>query len=301
MEAEKEFWCFLGVEQSNLKVLYDGFFHEQNSYAFFLHPVPGANRKAVISDVIRQMEGKLPDCQLYFILYARVYELYGDPLVCAIRLKYPNSKLICYYGDLVQRHTFTLGEASKAFDDLFTFDLKEAERYKIRFLREPLGNIDTTPREIKYDVVFVGEDKGRLELIMDIYRRLKSRGFRCKFHIRSVPEEKRIHSEDIIYRGMPYMELLELDRQSRCILEIVQGNGAYSPTTRWAEAMLLRKNLLTNCPGLSDSTDSQIIYFRDSADIDFDRIRTPVQDTDFDWADYFSVRQMILSIKKSIS
>ena len=301
MRSKKEFWCFLGIEQSNLRILFDGFFDEQNSYAFFLHPVPNANRQALISSLIQQMEEKLPDSQLYFILYARVYELYGDPLVYAIRSKYPNSRLICYYGDLALKHPFTLDEAGAAFDSLFTFDSKEAERYNLKFLQAPFGNIDTTPREIKYDVVFVGEAKDRLELIMDIYWRLKVRGFRCRFYIRGVPEEKRIQSDDIVYRGMPYAELLELDRQSRCILEIMHGNGAYSPTTRRAEAMLLHKNLLTNCPGLADSTNPQIIYFQDPAEIDLDRIRVPVQENDFDWAEYFSARQMILSIKKSIS
>lgn len=300
MSSKGEFWCFLGIETSNLRMVFDGFFQYKDTYAYFLLD-PGTDKAGTIDRLIHQMEHEIPSRNVCFIFYARVYELYGDDLVYLLRAKYPESKLICYYGDLVQRHIFKLGEASAAFDYLFTFDSMEAEKYRIKFLQEPLGNVDTAPREIKYDVVFVGEAKDRLELVMNIYERLKARGFSCKFHIRSVPEEKRIHSDSIVYRGMPYAELLELDKQSRCVLEIMQGAGAYSPTTRWAEAMLLHKYLLTNCPALSNSTDPQVIYFRDPADIDFDQIRQPMPETDFDWADYFSVRRMILSIKKYIS
>lgn len=300
LATENEFWCFLGIEAENLRYMYSGFLREQNTYVYFLRPGSGPDEQAEINGVLRQMEKKLPQCQVFFILYARVYELYGDDLLHALRGTYPGCQLFCYYGDLIEKHAFSLEKAASAFDAVFTFDEKQAEIAPLRFLQEPLENVGDSAREILYDVVFVGEAKDRLELIMDVYQQLKARGFCCKFHIRGVPEEKRVCCGDIVYRGMPYSELLELDKQSRCILEIMQGNKAYSPTTRRAEAMLLGKNLLTNCPALSGSENPQVIYFQSAVDIDFSRIREPVRESGFNWAEYFSTRQMIRSIKDSL-
>ena len=301
LTVQNEFWCFLGIEQGNLRRMFDGFFRGQNTYAYFLHPEPGANVQAEINSMFRQMEKRLPQCQVYFILYARVYELYGDDLLHALRAKYLGCQLFCYYGDLIEKYAFSLEKSASAFDAVFTFDEKQAEIAPLRFLQGPLENIGYSAKEILYDVVFVGEAKQRLELIMDVYRQLKARGFCCKFHIRGVPKEKQAHYGDIVYRGMPYSELLELDKQSHCILEIMQGDDAYSPTTRRAEAMLLGKNLLTNCPALSSSQDPQVIYFQRVSDIDFSRIRRSVRGSIFNWAEYFSARQMIRSIKESIA
>ena len=295
-----EFWCFIGIEQGNLRCIFGGFFHEKNTHAYFMHPEPGHNVRTEINSVLYQMGKKLPQHQVFFILYARVYELYGDAFLHALREKYPDCRLFCYYGDLIEKHKFSLEKAASVFDAVFTFDEKQAEIAPLRFLSGSLENVGDPAREILYDVVFVGEAKDRLELIMDVYQQLKVRGFCCKFHIRGVPEEKRVLCDDIVYRGMPYSELLELDKQSRCILEIMQGNHAYSPTTRRAEAMLLGKNLLTNCPALSSSKDPQVIYFESATNIDFSRIRQPVWESGFNWAEFFSTRQMIRSIKDSL-
>lgn len=61
---------------------------------------------------------------------------------------------------------------------------------------------------------------------------------------------------------MDFMSLLEHVNCSNCIAEILQ-EGGISPTTRYSEAMLFGKNLLTDCKYFQnkDNRTDNIFYF----------------------------------------
>ena len=64
----------------------------------------------------------------------------------------------------------------------------------------------------------------------------------------NVKKKNQKYKDCIDYSYMEFDRLLEHVATSRCILEIMQDNG-YSPTMRWPEAMMMKKNFC-GCLGL---------------------------------------------------
>lgn len=214
--------------------------------------------------------------RIVFIIYGRDYESYGENIVDYLKERFSDSKIVCYFVDLLSKHRVDLLRTRELFDELFTFDQKEADKYGMKYCMEPFSTVrlkEITDAQIKWDITFVASAKDRFDDIIQIYKILKEKGFSCDFHITQVPKEKQVYKKEIGYSPLNFEELLEHVVQSKCILEIIQGE-AYSPTTRFSESVLFNKMLLTNVPYFRDHEEySNIIYFDDISNIPFDRIR----------------------------
>ncbi|MGB4659589.1 MAG: hypothetical protein WBI07_10435, partial [Mobilitalea sp.] len=93
---------------------------------------------------------------------------------------------------------------------------------------------------------FIGSAKDRLELIFDVFHRLKKEGIVCDFYLSGVPSSKKIKDDGLHYiHKMSYIENLKHVVRTKCILEIVQGNAKSSTLRTW-EAIMYEKKLLTN-------------------------------------------------------
>lgn len=181
-----------------------------------------------------------------YIIYARIFECYGPTLLTYLKKIDKNGIFICYLGDVVQSFRFKIKDLFKEFDFIYSLDRKETKRYGLKFLQEPYSYNPISSKPEKYDVLFFGLAKNRLEKIYTVYDKLKEQNFRCKFFIIDVPNEKQKQNEDIVYnKYLDYNTILDLISESRAILEILQ-EDTDTTTTRYSEALLYNKYLITD-------------------------------------------------------
>ena len=246
-----------------------------------------------------------------FILYSRSYEDLREIITSFIRHYYPESKIIVYYGDLISRHICKIDDVKRDTDYIYSFDKDDADLNGVKWLLEPFSSSISEMKEfsqernkIEWDVTFVGHAKSRYEKIIRMYEILNDYNLKCDFHITGVPKEKQKYVGQIHYEALPFRELLQHVVKSKCIAEVMQDNGV-SPTTRYTEAMLFQKNLLTDCKYFEtvENRSENIIYVNNVEDIGCKQIEDIVTQNHFDRAEYlemFSVSKMIEKISKDI-
>ena len=305
--GRRSIWTLISLDQPSLKIMYGEFGKVPDTLAFYLNNST-EDRINSIQKLLDYLDINIPkdgtiSC---FIVYARVLDAY--PLLeSVLKAYYPGCRLVLYYGDLVETHAVSVEMAkSRGYDHICTFDKKEAEVYQIPFIQRPFSAVPESLIEsnetIKYDVLFIGEAKGRLDQIIEIYEYLTGRGLSCEFYIYRVEEKDMKYPDRIKYnRWLKYEDILTLDSQAKCLLEIMQSDKCYSPTTRHSEAKILRKRLLTNCPELEKTDQKNIIYFKDLSSIDIDSITKPYEEDDINYEEMFSVQHMIDELKLLVS
>ena len=133
--------------------------------------------------------------------------------------------------------------------EIWSFDKNDCRVYNLKynhyFYEEYSEKIIDLP--LKYDVFFVGVDKGRLNDLVRLKNFLQEKCFSCKFIILkdkrkkySINDEKHLQNSYIKYN-----EVLEYIAQSRVILDFVR-EGQNGITLRPMESIFHSKKLITN-------------------------------------------------------
>jgi hypothetical protein len=156
--------------------------------------------------------------------------------------------VVLYLIDLVSRNNnLTIEHAKKTFKYIFSYDQKDCELYKLRYVPTPFSKIPMP--EINgtlVDVYFCGYAKNRMAEIKKFYYEIKKYGLSCSFYIKDCPLDERIESDEIHYDvNLSYKDNLSHACRARCILEIMQKN-ADGFTPRLWEAITYDKVLLSN-------------------------------------------------------
>ena len=301
-ERQSLFWVFIGTDYLNIKVAFGEFGEIDGTAAYYLDPLSNAPILK-LEEMVKYLHEIINECVIpCFVIYARVYDAY--PYVDRVlRAHFPLGKLFLYYGDLIEHHGIKPDEAKKiGFDEVFSFDRAQADKYGIRYLRRPFSSFINKHRNTssQYKVAFVGANKGRLKTILDVYECLSKAGISTSFYVTEVEESDKKYVDKIKYNiRLEYDELIEIESKADIILEIMQ-EEAFSPTTRYDEAVFLNKKLLTNCPELKNCKDRNIIYFENPTDIDVNRLCEPFYKNASINLYTFSVEAMIDSIKNTL-
>ena len=175
----------------------------------------------------------------------------GRDVVEYIHKQNSNARIIIYYCNPNFSHG--RNEPSKYKDlpcELVTFDIKNAQDYKIKFrhfyypyMKQRLYTIDN---DFKQDIFFIGEDKGRLDKILEWKKIFNHYGLSCKFYILKTKHRVYFSNHDeLIDEKIPYEEIIKEIRHSRAILDFVQ-DKQHGITLRPMEAMCFQKKLITN-------------------------------------------------------
>lgn len=264
-------------------------------------------KRTIRKQIINRLKYIGKNEQIVFILLSRVYETLGEDLISSLKSYFPNSKYCAYFTDLQKNFSVDLEIYRRDFDILFTFDKAEAEQYGMKYALEPFTYHNVENKDPNYDITFVGsvkKDGDRLEELLDAYEKFKAHGLKCDFRIINVPEEKQRYKGEIVYNQyLQFDELIEHVLNSRCVLEIVQDNG-YSPTTRYTEACLFGRNLITNCRSIIDGTypnDGNIFTIEYLSDINYEWIKEdhPVDTKKF--KAMFSMRSFVDTIDQQLN
>lgn len=125
----------------------------------------------------------------------------------------------------------------------WSFDEQDCLKYNLQrntqyFYKKILVQRNT----IKYDVFFLGNEKGRGEILEKLAEEFISMGIKFYFHI----VRDKTSSGKFEYKApLKYEKVLDYISQSNAILEIMQ-NGQNGLTLRPLEALFLNKKLITN-------------------------------------------------------
>lgn len=130
----------------------------------------------------------------------------------------------------------------------YTFDPADAERFGFKQRPQVFRRITTECRqELRHDVYFLGNDKGRLEMLKDWKSRLEQGGLTTYFHI--VADKKLRYTAhqrtQVVDDWITYQANIDIIQQSRCLLELLQSSQS-GPTLRSLEAAFFAKKLITN-------------------------------------------------------
>lgn len=189
-----------------------------------------------------------------FLFNAHYYWVKQVGVLRYIKENVPNAKTCLYFSDKLSMYyarypSFpSMKELQSSFDFIFTYNVIDAKEYDI-CLSPPV--FPDYPRlnanqDLVTDLFFVGKDKGRLPFLIDIYDKCTSEGINCTFFITDVKKDSLVYREGITYnKRLPYSEVLERDRNSKCILNVVQ-DGAQGITMREYEALFYNCYLLTD-------------------------------------------------------
>jgi hypothetical protein len=172
-----------------------------------------------------------------------------------IRKNNPEARLILYCWDTyVDNKKVEFAGGKENNWEIWSFDKKMCEQkhwfYNNQFYPK-LEEKNNNQKQI-YDFMFVGYNKNRLNLLLDLKEILDSKGFRSKIIVREwskygIPRwEKDKKSKAVIqYRAVSYDKILQLVIQSKCLIDIVMA-GQTGLSLRVIEAMFYNKKIITN-------------------------------------------------------
>ena len=179
-----------------------------------------------------------------------------DPLITAdfiyyLRKHNPYRKIIFDYDNRVAK-LLDPGSIRQYVDEIWSYDEDDCEQYGLRKKGHAYLDVyQTKPNPTrKYDVFYVGRDKGRLEQIHKLEEKLKDQGLKTYFYI-CADREYLIWKRKEYKHFLPYDRYLELLRDSRAILNVVS-SGQQSITQREMEAVFDGVKCITNNKGILD-------------------------------------------------
>ncbi|MCR5727135.1 MAG: glycosyltransferase family 4 protein [Lachnospiraceae bacterium] len=190
-----------------------------------------------------------------------------DPLITQdfveyLRKLYPEKKIILEYDNRVsnsKKNGLDPAKLGKGVAELWSYDSDDCDGYSMNKKREFYLDIYRTTdpgcekqkdKKYKYDVLYLGRDKGRADEILKYRRLFRKMGLKTHFHIcadRSMFAEKKTY-----YRPkIRYTDYLKLESESRAILNIMP-EGQYSITPRDMEAAFNNVKEITNNRGVKN-------------------------------------------------
>lgn len=245
---------------------------------------------------------KKPIC---FIFFGRRERIIKNGIIEYLKKKYPDSKYVCFYQDLILNEDSFLSTKNK-FDLIVTYDHQDAKKYGILHY-----SLIYSPYEIPddndippSDVYFIGKAKNRLNEIISAYEKLRNAGLKCDFHITGVPAGEQKYAGEIDYCSqIPYIENLKRMKAAKCLLEIMQ-KGGHGYTLRVCEAIMYDKKMLTNNPEVEKApfySPERISTFKTADEIDTDFVlREPVS-VDYHYKDKLSPMRFLEYIDRQLT
>ena len=188
------------------------------------------------------------DDKIYFILYESFHMTYSRKLIIHYKKKYKNSCFLYFFTNPVDPYNLKrLKRIRDLIDIVVSISSEDEQKYGFKYM--PEGFLFKYPpinyHDIKSDVFFVGANKGRLPLLIQIFEQIQKQGGVCDFWITGVSEKEQKYADVIHYnQKLRYEEVLMHDAHSRCILEILQDSKSYA-SIRTLEALHYHKKLLT--------------------------------------------------------
>lgn len=203
---------------------------------------------------------KLPKISIWYNKETKNIEqkiiIVKDPIITTDFIRFlrehnPDRYIIFDYDNRVSRSLDP--ESIRTYvDEIWSYDEDDCEKYNLRIKGHSYLDVyQTKPNQIrKYDVFYVGRDKGRLNQIHEMERKLQEHGLKTFFYICADREYLTWTSKEYKH-FLPYEGYLDLLKDSKAILNIVP-EGQTSITQREMEAVFDGVKCITNNKGILD-------------------------------------------------
>lgn len=169
----------------------------------------------------------------------------------------PQIRIIYWYWNPVNNHTLPR-LVTDSNVEFWTFDKGDQKKYHMKFnIQYYTGTTNIQKENVKYDVYFIGHDKGREKKINDILKKIKNAGLKYKVDILS-DNSKRYIAYNIVKKRI---------MAAKAILEVNQ-KGQTGYTLRALESLFLEKKLITTNKSIVNENfySSKNIFVVDSDD-----------------------------------
>lgn len=174
------------------------------------------------------------------IIFDRVW---NDNIVEYIHKKKPDCRIIFWYwNSLVSQKV--LDDKYRSYCECWSFDKEDVRKYKMQYNHMFYFPQEKTEYSCCLDAFFVGADKGRVTALMEIAEVFKQ--YKLKSNLIIIGALQKELTDIITFRkkNLGYLEYLELLKNCKCIIDIVQ-EGQEGVTIRVIEALMYEKKLIT--------------------------------------------------------
>ncbi|WP_343320957.1 hypothetical protein [Sphingobacterium multivorum] len=174
------------------------------------------------------------------ILSATLYNIKISRIIDSYNFR--NKRFIFWYWNPVEATCFP-SEISKLWEK-WSFDKKDCEEYNLKYNNTYYFKKFVVPSkdEVRFQVSFVGQDKGRLPLLLNIKEKLDKSNITSYFH---VVKDSTSNMEYNYMGRINYSDILEILRTSNILLDIVQESQS-GLTLRVMEGLFFSKKVITN-------------------------------------------------------
>ena len=248
-----------------------------------------------------------------FSMYKMEDEPYFENFMTFLKSYYKNAKYVYYSFDIASTwHHVTPEYIKQNFDLVLTFDSSDAEEYGFEFYEGIYSKVkgvsatDEKGNTESSDVMFVGADKGKFDLLLKIFKYLSDAGKKCDFRLVSVEKEteeelKKEYKWEPYNKGFrifyknsaftindycPYYKTLKIIAGCKCMLDLPLGSQNGS-TIRLQEAVTYKKKLISNLKeivGKPYYKKENFLVFDKVEDIDVNFIDAPYVENDYDFS-----------------
>lgn len=196
-------------------------------------------RKDIWLDKSKLEDIEKEDIIIFFDSYTFEY------LDLASRLE--NKKKIWLWNQLDKSKYKYIYQIKKIFkNEIWSFDPKDCKKEKFNFLPQFYWwKKDNKMEKEKYDLLFIGRDKGRYQFLKEFLSFLENRGMSIFGAI--LREKFKLYSSSkyITNNFFEYSEIINMIKKSKCILDINKEEQE-GLTLRVMEAIFFEKKLITN-------------------------------------------------------
>lgn len=188
----------------------------------------------------RRWEKQLDDYDL-LILTAADFSVNIASYIDTLNVK-KELRLIFWYWDPV-RLKYSPDKVSERWEK-WSFDKSDCKRYNLRYNSTYFfDSITLPPQKLVHDVFFVGQNKGRLNTLLNLKKTLEQFSLRILFLI--IADKKFFYNKKAFQKRISYCSTLKFISASKSLLEVVQQDQS-GPTLRSMETLFFNKKLITN-------------------------------------------------------
>lgn len=184
------------------------------------------------------------DISNYDVIIINVTSELVPSIVKLIRRKKANMRIIAWYCNPVDKCV----DVDRFFGtdcEIWSFDEEDCVKYGLRYNTQYYFNtISLENKRDKFDVFFVGGDKGRIKDLVNIQKQLSDMEITNYFHITRNGKMNE-HYKEVYKEHIPYTKVLNYISESKAILDYVSENQS-GLTLRPLEALFFKKKLITN-------------------------------------------------------
>lgn len=162
--------------------------------------------------------------------------------------KKPNADIVFWYWNIA-KNTVCPDTIKDEWCRKYSFSRLDCLNYNMKFnplpyFREIVVEID----EKKYDIVFVGKDKGRLSALLQLRNQFDSMDMKTKFVI---SPSHRYEKNPEYSTAISYIESVKLGSKSKAVLDYIEVNNS-GQSLRIIEALFQKEKIITNSILVSD-------------------------------------------------